>query len=191
MENCGSNADTCTHSPTFAAAANSGPRWHQAALRENRHKAYEDHAAVARDLVESGITTVPQLAATGGSNGGMLMGNMYTTYPDHFGAIVCRVPLLDMKRFSHLLAGASWMEEYGNPDTDDWEYLKAYSPYHNVGTGPYPPILITTSTRDDRVHPGHARKFFQRFTMLDLPPTITKTRKAGTPGRPTSSKRPR
>lgn len=140
-----------------------GPRWHQAALRENRHKAYEDHAAVARDLVESGITTVPQLAATGGSNGGMLMGNMYTTYPDHFGAIVCRVPLLDMKRFSHLLAGASWMEEYGNPDTEDWQYLQKYSPYHNVKSGPYPPILITTSTRDDRVHPGHARKFFQKI----------------------------
>ncbi|QRV02333.1 S9 family peptidase [Arcanobacterium phocisimile] len=140
-----------------------GPRWHQAALRENRHKAYEDHAAVAADLVASGITTVPQLAATGGSNGGLLMGNMYTTYPDHFGAIVCRVPLLDMKRFSHLLAGASWMEEYGNPDTEDWEYLKNYSPYHNVHEGPYPPILITTSTRDDRVHPGHARKFFKKL----------------------------
>ncbi|QJC21199.1 prolyl oligopeptidase family serine peptidase [Arcanobacterium buesumense] len=140
-----------------------GPRWHQAALRENRHKAYEDHAAVAADLVSTGITTVPQLAATGGSNGGMLMGNMYTTYPQHFGAIVCRVPLLDMKRFSHLLAGASWMEEYGNPDTDDWNYLRNYSPYHNVKSGPYPPILITTSTRDDRVHPGHARKFYQKL----------------------------
>ncbi|SDU78011.1 prolyl oligopeptidase [Arcanobacterium phocae] len=140
-----------------------GPRWHQAALRENRHKAYEDHAAVATDLVQAGITTVPQLAATGGSNGGMLMGNMYTTYPERFGAIVCRVPLLDMKRFSHLLAGASWMEEYGNPDTSDWDYLKAYSPYHNVRSGPYPPILITTSTRDDRVHPGHARKFYQKL----------------------------
>lgn len=136
-----------------------GPSWHQAALREGRHLAYEDFAAVARDLVEAGITTVPQLAAIGGSNGGMLMGNMYTTYPQLFGAIVCRVPLLDMKRFSHLLAGASWMDEYGNPDTTDWDYLKAYSPYHNVGDGPHPPILLTTSTRDDRVHPGHARKF--------------------------------
>lgn len=136
-----------------------GPAWHQAALREGRHLAYEDFAAVARDLVATGVTTVSQLAAIGGSNGGMLMGNMYTTYPELFGAIVCRVPLLDMKRFSHLLAGASWMDEYGNPDTDDWEYLKTYSPYHNVSDGPHPPILLTTSTRDDRVHPGHARKF--------------------------------
>lgn len=138
-----------------------GPAWHQAALKENRNKAYEDHSAVAADLVEAGITTVGQLAATGGSNGGLLMGNMYTTYPDHFGAIVCRVPLLDMKRFSHLLAGASWMGEYGDPDTDDWTFMEQYSAYHNVGEGPYPPILITTSTRDDRVHPGHARKFYQ------------------------------
>lgn len=138
-----------------------GPAWHQAALKENRNKAYEDHAAVAEDLVAAGITTVGQLAATGGSNGGLLMGNMYTTYPHLFGAIVCRVPLLDMKRYSHLLAGASWMGEYGDPDTDDWEFMKQYSAYHNVGDGPYPPILITTSTRDDRVHPGHARKFYQ------------------------------
>jgi len=84
---------------------------------------------------------------------------MYTTYPELFGAIVCRVPLLDMKRYSHLLAGASWMEEYGNPDTDDWAFMEQYSAYHNVGDGPHPPILLTTSTRDDRVHPGHARKF--------------------------------
>ncbi len=136
-----------------------GPAWHQAALKENRNKAYEDHAAVAADLVASGITTVEQLAATGGSNGGLLMGNMYTTYPEHFGAIICRVPLLDMKRYSHLLAGASWVGEYGDPDTDDWSYMEQYSAYHNVGDGPHPPILITTSTRDDRVHPGHARKF--------------------------------
>ncbi|VEI13546.1 prolyl oligopeptidase family serine peptidase [Trueperella bialowiezensis] len=136
-----------------------GPAWHQAALKENRNKAYEDFAAVAADLVDRGITKVSKLAAIGGSNGGLLMGNMYTTYPQLFGAIVCQVPLLDMKRYSHLLAGASWMEEYGNPDTDDWEYMEQYSAYHNVGDGPHPPILLTTSTRDDRVHPGHARKF--------------------------------
>ena len=136
-----------------------GPRWHQAALKANRNKAYEDFAAVAKDLVERNITRVDGLAAIGGSNGGLLMGNMYTTYPELFGAIVCRVPLLDMKRYSHLLAGASWMEEYGNPDTDDWAFMEQYSAYHNVGDGPHPPILLTTSTRDDRVHPGHARKF--------------------------------
>lgn len=137
-----------------------GPSWHQAALRAHRHRAYEDFAAVARDLTDRGITTVDRLAATGGSNGGLLIGNMYTTYPELFGALVCRVPLLDMKRFSHLLAGHSWIDEYGDPDTEDWEYLKNYSPYHNVRpAGSYPPILLTTSSADDRVHPGHARKF--------------------------------
>lgn len=136
-----------------------GPAWHQAALKDKRHKAYEDFAAVAADLVERGITTVDRLAAIGGSNGGLLMGNMYTTYPQLFGAIVCMVPLLDMKRFSHLLAGASWMGEYGDPDTEDWAFMEQYSAYHNVGLEPHPPILLTTSTRDDRVHPGHARKF--------------------------------
>jgi prolyl oligopeptidase len=137
-----------------------GPRWHQAALKEKRHKAYEDFAAVGEDLVKRGVTTVPQLGIQGGSNGGLLMGNMYTTYPDHWGAVVCQVPLLDMKRFTKLLAGASWAGEYGDPDVpEQWAYLKQYSPYHNVDAEKtYPPILFTTSTRDDRVHPGHARK---------------------------------
>lgn len=137
-----------------------GPRWHQAALKEKRHKAYEDFAAVGEDLVERGVTTVPQLGIQGGSNGGLLMGNMYTTYPDRWGAVVCQVPLLDMKRYTKLLAGASWAGEYGDPDDpEQWGYLKNYSPYHNVKDGTkYPPILFTTSTRDDRVHPGHARK---------------------------------
>ena len=137
-----------------------GPAWHQAALKEKRHKAYEDFAAVARDLVARGVTTHAQLGAQGGSNGGLLMGNMYTQYPELFGAIVCQVPLLDMKRYSHLLAGASWMAEYGDPDDDaQWEFIRTFSPYHLVqDDGAYPPILFTTSTRDDRVHPGHARK---------------------------------
>jgi prolyl oligopeptidase len=137
-----------------------GPRWHQAALKEKRHKAYEDFAAVGEDLVKRGVTTVPQLGIQGGSNGGLLMGNMYTTYPDHWGAVVCQVPLLDMKRYTKLLAGASWAGEYGDPDDpEQWAYLKNYSPYHKVDPDTkYPPILFTTSTRDDRVHPGHARK---------------------------------
>jgi prolyl oligopeptidase len=137
-----------------------GPRWHQAALKEKRHKAYEDFAAVGEDLVSRGVTTVPQLGIQGGSNGGLLMGNMYTTYPDHWGAVVCQVPLLDMQRYTKLLAGASWAGEYGDPDDpEQWAYLKNYSPYHNVNPDTdYPPILFTTSTRDDRVHPGHARK---------------------------------
>lgn len=137
-----------------------GPAWHQAALKENRHKAYEDFSAVAEDLVARGVTTHAQLGAQGGSNGGLLMGNMYTQYPGLFGAIVCQVPLLDMKRYSHLLAGASWLAEYGDPDdAAQWEFIRTFSPYHLVrDDADYPPILFTTSTRDDRVHPGHARK---------------------------------
>ena len=145
-----------------------GPTWHQAALKEKRHRAYEDFAAVAEDLVARKVTSVTHLGAQGGSNGGLLMGNMITLYPDHFGAIVCQVPLLDMKRYSHLLAGASWMAEYGDPDVPaQWEYLRTFSPYQNLRKDvKYPPVLFTTSTRDDRVHPGHARKMMAR--MMDL-----------------------
>jgi prolyl oligopeptidase len=137
-----------------------GPTWHTQAMREGRHLVAEDFAAVARDLVQRGITTVDQLGALGGSNGGLLMGIMLTQYPELFGALVCSVPLLDMRRFHLLLAGASWVAEYGNPDNpDDWEFISKYSPYQNISADrKYPPILITTSTRDDRVHPGHARK---------------------------------
>jgi prolyl oligopeptidase len=137
-----------------------GPGWHTQAMREGRHKVAEDFAAVATDLVERGITTVEQLGAQGGSNGGLLMGIMLTKYPERFGALVCSVPLLDMKRYHLLLAGASWVAEYGDPDNpDDWEFISEYSPYQNISaTRRYPPVLITTSARDDRVHPGHARK---------------------------------
>jgi prolyl oligopeptidase len=143
-----------------------GPRWHQAALKANRHKAYEDFAAVAQDLVTRKVTSPEHLGAQGGSNGGLLMGNMLTRYPQLFGAIVVQVPLLDMKRYSHLLAGASWMAEYGDPDTGDWDYIRTFSPYHLFDPGKaYPPTLFMTSTRDDRVHPGHARKMAAK--MLD------------------------
>ncbi|MGE2689296.1 prolyl oligopeptidase family serine peptidase [Mycolicibacterium pulveris] len=137
-----------------------GPTWHTQAMRENRHLVYEDFGAVARDLVSRGITTVEQLGAQGGSNGGLLMGVMLTRYPELFGALVCSVPLLDMRRFHLLLAGASWVAEYGDPDDpEDWAFISKYSPYQNISAERrYPPVLITTSTRDDRVHPGHARK---------------------------------
>lgn len=137
-----------------------GPTWHTQAMRAGRHLVGEDFAAVAADLVERGITTVDRLGAQGGSNGGLLMGIMLTQYPELFGALVCSVPLLDMRRFHLLLAGASWVAEYGNPDdAGDWEFISKYSPYHNISAERrYPPVLITTSTRDDRVHPGHARK---------------------------------
>jgi prolyl oligopeptidase len=137
-----------------------GPHWHLQAVRGGRHKVAEDFASVAADLVDRGVTTVSQLGARGGSNGGLLMGIMLTKYPQLFGALVCQVPLLDMRRFHLLLAGASWMAEYGNPDDpDDWQFIAEYSPYQNISAKRrYPPVLITTSTRDDRVHPGHARK---------------------------------
>ena len=137
-----------------------GPGWHTQATRAGRHKVAEDFAAVARDLVERGITTTGQLGAQGGSNGGLLMGIMLTQDPELFGALVCQVPLLDMRRFHLLLAGASWVAEYGDPDDpEEWAFISQYSPYQNVRSDrSYPPVLITTSTRDDRVHPGHARK---------------------------------
>jgi prolyl oligopeptidase len=142
-----------------------GPRWHQAALKANRPRAYEDFAAVADDLVAKKITSRAHLGAMGGSNGGLLMGNMLTLYPDLWGAIVCQVPLLDMKRYTHLSAGASWMAEYGDPDKpEDWAFIKTFSPYQNVDRGrKYPPVLFTTSTRDDRVGPHQARKMAARM----------------------------
>jgi len=137
-----------------------GPRWHQAALKANRHKAYEDFAAVAQDMIDRKITSPAHLGIRGGSNGGLLTGNMLTQYPELFGAVVIQVPLLDMQRYHKLLAGASWMAEYGNPDKpEEWEFIRTFSPYHLFDPAKdYPPTLILTSTRDDRVHPGHARK---------------------------------
>jgi prolyl oligopeptidase len=144
-----------------------GPKWHKAALKADRHKAYEDFIAVAEDLIRRKVTSTPHLGIQGGSNGGLLVGNMLTMRPDLFGAVVCQAPLLDMRRYNVLLAGASWMEEYGNPDDPkEWEFLRRFSPYHNLKEGvKYPPTLFMTSTRDDRVHPGHARKMAAR--MLD------------------------
>jgi prolyl oligopeptidase len=145
-----------------------GPEWHQSVIKERRLRVYEDFAAVAKDLVTRGITTPERLGIQGGSNGGLLMGVMLTRYPELFGAIVCQVPLLDMQRYHKLLAGASWMAEYGDPDEPkEWAYIKEYSPYQNVAADrPYPPTIILTSTRDDRVHPGHARKMMARLTEL-------------------------
>ncbi len=150
-----------------------GPRWHSAALKRDRHLVYEDFAAVARDLVSQGFTTPPCLGAQGGSNGGLLMGVMLTRYPELFGAIVAGAPLLDMLRYQKLLAGASWIAEYGDPDDPaEGEHLLRFSPYHQLRADRrYPPTLITTSTRDDRVHPGHARKLVARMREYGLPVT--------------------
>ncbi|HSM37166.1 MAG TPA: prolyl oligopeptidase family serine peptidase [Longimicrobiales bacterium] len=143
-----------------------GPDWWKAAQLENRQRAFDDFIAVAEDLIERGITSPDHLGIQGGSNGGLLVGVAMTQRPDLFDAVLVDVPLLDMKRYNKLLAGASWMAEYGNPDTDDWEYIKEYSPYQNVHADQtYPRALFSTTTRDDRVHPGHARKMAHK--MLD------------------------
>jgi prolyl oligopeptidase len=163
----------CYVSANIRGGAEYGPDWHSATLKHNRHLVYEDFAAVARDLVSRGLTTPARLGAQGGSNGGLLMGVMLTHYPELFGAIVAAVPLMDMLRYHMLLAGVSWMAEYGDPDDPaDREHLLRFSPYHQLRAGHlYPPILLTTSTRDDRVHPGHARKLVARMREYGLPVT--------------------
>jgi prolyl oligopeptidase len=145
-----------------------GPTWHQAAIGHRRQRAYDDFAAVAKDLIDRQVTAPAKLGAMGGSNGGLLIGVMLTQCPELFGALVGEVPLLDMKRYHRLLAGASWMEEYGDPDDpEDWAHLARYSPYHNLREGRrYPRALFTTSTRDDRVHPAHARKMVARMRAM-------------------------
>lgn len=142
-----------------------GPGWHQSAIKANKQRSYDDFIAVAEDLVRTKVTTPAQLGIQGGSNGGLLVGAVAMQRPDLFNAVVCQVPLLDMRRYHKLLAGASWMAEYGDPDkADDWAVISQYSPYQNVKKdGHYPTMLFTTSTRDDRVHPGHARKMVARL----------------------------
>lgn len=145
-----------------------GPAWHQAALKENRQKAFDDFIAISEDLIETGVTSADKLGAIGRSNGGLLMGALMTQRPELYAAMDIGVPLLDMKRYNKLLAGASWMGEYGNPDIpEEWAYISAYSPYqHIVADKPYPKVLFYTSTKDDRVHPAHARKAAAK--MADL-----------------------
>jgi prolyl oligopeptidase len=137
-----------------------GPAWHRSALKEHRQRAYDDFQAVAEDLIARKITSPPHLGIEGGSNGGLLTGVTLTQRPDLIGAAIIAVPLLDMRRYNKLLAGASWMAEYGNPDKpEEWAYIAKFSPYQNVRPDrTYPRPLFTTTTRDDRVHPGHARK---------------------------------
>jgi len=145
-----------------------GPAWHHAALKELRQRAYDDFIAIAEDLIRRGITSPAHLGIMGGSNGGLLVGAVMTQRPDLFRAVVCQVPLLDMRRYHKLLAGASWMAEYGDPEVpEQWQFISKYSPYHNVREGiRYPRVLFLTSTRDDRVHPGHARKMAAKMESL-------------------------
>lgn len=148
-----------------------GPAWHQAALKARKQRSYDDFIAVAEDLIARRITSPQRLGIEGGSNGGLLVGASVTQRPELFGAVVCSVPLLDMRRYHRLLAGASWMAEYGDPDApDEWAFISKYSPYQNLKPGAaYPEVLFTTSTRDDRVHPGHARKMAAKMLAQGHP----------------------
>ena len=144
-----------------------GTRWHEAGRRAGKRLSHDDFAAVAADLVRRGVTRPERIAAEGGSNGGLLIANMLTRFPERFGALFCTIPLIDMRRYSKLLAGASWIAEYGDPDTDDWAFIGPLSAYHAAEPGlRYPPILLATTRRDDRVHPGHARKMAAKLQAL-------------------------
>ena len=145
-----------------------GTRWHEAGRRAGKRLSHDDFAAVAADLVRRGVTRPGRIAAEGGSNGGLLIANMLTRYPERFGALFCTIPLIDMRRYSHLLAGASWIAEYGDPAVpEDWAFLGPISAYHAAEPGrPYPPILLATARRDDRVHPGHARKMAAKLQAM-------------------------
>jgi prolyl oligopeptidase len=145
-----------------------GPAWHKAAMKENHYRNFDDFIAVAEDLVARKITSPRHLGIMGGSQGGLLVGGTFTKRPDLFNAVVCQVPLADMQRYNKLLAGASWMAEYGNPDLPaEWAYIKTWSPYHNLTKdAKYPKVFFWTTTRDDRVHPGHARKMVAKMQAL-------------------------
>jgi prolyl oligopeptidase len=148
-----------------------GTRWHDAGRGAGKRLSHDDFAAIAADLVRRGVTVPQRIAAEGGSNGGLLITNMLVRYPERFGALFCTIPLIDMRRYAKLLAGASWIAEYGTPDKpEDGAYLQTYSAYHLVEAGrPYPPILIATTRKDDRVHPGHARKMAAKLQALGYP----------------------
>ncbi len=145
-----------------------GPKWHQDGIKEKRQNVFDDLYAVTEDLIAKKVSSPKHLGVMGGSNGGLLVGVAFTQRPDLYNAVVCQVPLLDMQRYNKLLAGASWMGEFGNPDIpEEWEYIKKYSPYHNLKKGvKYPEVYFETSTRDDRVHPGHARKMVAKMNDM-------------------------
>jgi prolyl oligopeptidase len=145
-----------------------GTAWHEAARRQGRRLAHDDFAAVAADLVRRGVTRPGRIAAEGGSNGGLLIANMLTRYPQHFGALFCTMPVIDMRRYAKLLIGPAITDEYGDPDKpEDWAFLAGISAYHVAAPGQaYPPILIATSRRDDRAHPGHARKMAAKLQAM-------------------------
>lgn len=145
-----------------------GTPWHDAGRLAGKAKSHDDFAAIAGDLVKRGLTVPGRIAAEGGSNGGLLVANMLVRYPERFGALFCTIPLTDMRRYTKLLAGASWMAEYGDPEkVEDWAFMEKFSAYHLAEPGKtYPPILIASSKADDRVHPGHGRKFTAKLQAM-------------------------
>lgn len=168
-----------------------GPNWHQAGLKEKRQNVYNDFHAIAEDLIAKKITSAQKLGIMGGSNGGLLMGVSFTQRPDLYKAVVCQVPLLDMKRYNKLLAGASWMGEYGDPDKpEEWAFISQYSPYQNLkANAKYPEVFFTTSTRDDRVHPGHARKMAAKMMSMGYPVLYYENTEGGHAGSSTNDQR--
>ena len=168
-----------------------GPKWHQDGMKEKRQNVFDDLYAVTEDLVAKKISSREHLGVMGGSNGGLLVGVAFTQRPDLYNAVVCQVPLLDMLRYNKLLAGASWMGEYGNPDVpEEWAYIKKYSPYHNVKEGiDYPEVYFGTSTRDDRVHPGHARKMVAKMNDMGYQTYYYENTEGGHAGSSTNEQR--
>jgi prolyl oligopeptidase len=168
-----------------------GPKWHQSGLKEKRQHVFDDFYSVAEDLMTRKITSSKNLGIMGGSNGGLLVGVAFTQRPELYNAVICAVPLLDMKRYNKLLAGASWMGEYGDPDKpDEWQYIGKYSPYQNLKSGvKYPEVFFTTSTRDDRVHPGHARKMVAKMTDMGYPVYYYENTEGGHAGSTTNEQR--
>ena len=168
-----------------------GPQWHQDGMKEKRQNVFDDLYAVSEDIIARKISSSKHLGIIGGSNGGLLVGVAFTQRPDLYNAVVCAVPLLDMQRYNKLLAGASWMGEYGNPDIpEEWEYIKKYSPYHNVKEGMnYPEVFFTSSTRDDRVHPGHARKMVAKMNDMGYKTYYYENTEGGHAGSSTNEQR--
>ena len=139
--------------------------WHEVAMRENKHKSVDDLLSIINDLCERGYSSHQKIAIQGGSNGGLMVASAFVRQPEKIGAMICEVPLTDMLRYTKLYAGASWIDEYGNPDNPHaYEYLSKFSPYHQLdNTKHYPPAFITTNLSDDRVHPAHALKFYAKL----------------------------
>lgn len=168
-----------------------GPKWHQDGIKEKRQNVFDDFYAVSEDLIAKKVTSPKHLGAMGGSNGGLLVGVAFTQRPDLYNAIVCQVPLLDMQRYNKMLAGASWMGEFGNPDIpEEWAYIKKYSPYHNLKKGmDYPEVFFGTSTRDDRVHPGHSRKMVAKMNDMGYKTYYYENTEGGHAGSSTNEQR--